>query len=310
MKAAQYATYGGPEVLHLSEIAKPSLKEGQILVEVNAASVNPFDYKLRRGTMKDTIPLTLPVTIGSDFSGVVIDANGSEYASGDEVYGQAIILSGASGAMAELTSVNLKSITKKPNNVDFVQASALPLVGVSAIQALKDHLQLEKGQKILIHGGAGGIGSVAIQLAKYIGAYVATTVSGEDTEFAKSLGADEVIDYKTQKFEDMLKDYDAVFDTVGGENPNKSLAVLKNGGKLVSMVGPIDENLAKEKNITALVQNSKTNTESLRRLKELVEEHVIKPKVDKVFSLEQVSDAYSFAETGHPNGKVVVKIKE
>lgn len=309
MKAAQFSTYGGPDVLRVTETEKPAPKENQVLVEVHAASVNPFDYKLRRGNMKDTIPLTLPVTIGSDFSGVVTDGNGSEFASGDEVYGQAIILSGASGAMAELTTVNLKSITKKPKNVDFVEAAALPLVGVSAIQALVDHIQLEKGQKILIHGGAGGIGSVAIQLAKHIGAYVATTVSGEDKEFVKSLGADEVIDYKTQKFEEMIKDYDAVFDTVGGENANKSLAVLKNGGRLVSMIGPIDENLAKEKNITALVQSSKTNSESLSRLRELVEENVIRPKVDKVFPLDQVSDAYSFAETGHPNGKVVVKIK-
>lgn len=307
MKAAQYNSYGDPHVIEINSNAPaPTPKEGQILVEVHAASANPFDYKLRRGYMKDSIPLQFPVTIGGDFSGVVIDSgNSSEYKRGDEVYGQALILTGASGSMAEFTAANTKNLSLKPQNISHDEAASLVLVGISAIQALEEHAKLQAGQKILIHGGAGGIGSIAIQLEKHIGAYVITTVGTDDIEFVKSLGADEVIDYNREKFQEKVHYVDVVYDAVG-KTIEESATVLKDGGVLVSMA---DVDGIKREGITAIAQNSGVTTARLQRLKELVESGVIKPQIAKTFSLEQAAEAYDFLENSHPKGKVVVHIK-
>ena len=313
MKAAQYNKYGGPEVIEINNNAsKPSASSGQVLVEVHAGSLNPFDYKLRTGYMQKMIPLQFPFTIGGDFSGIVTELgeNVSELKVGDEVFGQALALNGGSGAIAEFAASNVANSYLKPKNIDFLQTASLPLVGASAIQALEEHIKLKSGQKILIHGGAGGIGSISVQLAKYLGAYVATTASSKDMEFVKSLGADEVIDYKTQKFENLLKDFDAVFDTVGGETIDKSFRILKKGGVIVSMLGAPNSELAKQHNVTAIGQNTRINSEMLARLTELVEKGAIKPQVDKVFPLERTREAFEYFENGHPRGKVVIKIKE
>lgn len=307
MKAAQYNSYGDSNVIEINPNAPtPTPKEGQLLVEVHAASANPFDYKLRRGYMKESIPLQFPVTIGGDFSGVVIDfGNSNEYKKGDEVYGQALILTGASGSMAEFTAANTKNLSLKPQNISHDEASSLVLVGISAIQALEEHAHLQSGQRVLIHGGAGGIGSLAIQLAKHIGAYVITTVGTDDIEFVKSLGADEVIDYKKEQFQTMVKDVDVVYDAVG-KTIEESATVLKDGGVLVSMA---DVDGIKREGITAIAQNSGVTTARLQRLKELVESGVIKPQIAKTFSLDQAAEAYDFLENSHPKGKVVVHIK-
>ncbi len=320
MKAAQYHKYGGPEVIEITNNApKPSLGEGQVLVEVRSASINPFDWKLRAGYMKDMIPLSFPVTIGGDFAGIVaqLGSGVTDYKIGQEVYGQALIVNGGSGSVAEFVVANLKNIARKPSKADFIQASSLPLVGSSAIQALEDHIKLQKNQKILIHGGSGGIGSIAIQLAKHLGAYVATTVSSDSIEFAKQLGADEVIDYKTEKFEEKLKDFDAVYDTVGGETTNKSFLVLKKslpagwqGGVIVSMMGQPNEELAKKYGVTAIGQGTQTNTKHLTRLAELVDAGAIKPQIDKVFPLDQAREAFAHLESGHKQGKIVINIKQ
>jgi len=313
MKAAQYNKYGGPEAIEINGKApNPSASLGQVLVEVHAASLNPFDYKLRLGYMKEMIPLKFPVTIGGDFSGVVtqLGEGVSEFKIGDEVYGQALVLNGGSGAFAEFAASNVANAAHKPKSVDHIKAASLPLVGASAIQALEVHIKLKSGDRILIHGGSGGIGSIVIQLAKSIGAYVATTVGTDSIEFVKNLGADEVIDYKNQKFEELLKDFDAVFDTVGGETVNKSFKVLKKGGVIVSMLGAPNPELAKEYNVTAIGQNTRINDKTLSRLTELVEKGVIKAQVDKVFPFEQTKEAFEYFEKGHPRGKVVVKIKD
>lgn len=314
MRAVQYSKYGGPEVLEINESAPiPSVGEGQVLVEVHSASLNPFDYKLRLGYMKEMIPLQFPFTIGGDFSGVVRELGRSadgELKIGDQVYGQAIVLNGGSGAFAQMCSSNVANTALKPKSVDFLQAASLPLVGASAIQALEDNIKLKSGDRILIHGGAGGIGHIAVQLAKYLGAYVAATVKSQDIEFIKSLGADEAIDYQTQKFEEILHDFDAVFDTVGGETTEKSFKVLKKGGIIVSMLGAPNPELAKEYGVSAFGQNTATTTKKLVRLSELVDQAVIKPQVDKVFPLEQTREAFGYLENGHPRGKVVMKIKE
>lgn len=213
MKAVQINSYGGNDVLEINENAsKPSLSEDQVLVEVYAAGINPIDWKVRAGYLKEFVPLSFPATLGGDFSGVVVEVGEgiTNFKVGDEVYGQGGILNGGSGSFAEFVAANIGKTALKPNNLDFTQAAALPLAGVSALQALEDHIRLAKGQKILIHGGAGGIGTFAVQLAKSQGAYVATTVAGKDIDYVKSLGADEVIDYENEVFEDKLADFDAV----------------------------------------------------------------------------------------------------
>ncbi len=312
MKAVQFSKYGGSEVIEINENASmPTPAEGQVLVEVYASSINPFDDKLMHGYMKDNIPLEFPYTQGGDLSGVITKVGKGvlEFKAGDEVYGSALILNGGSGGMAEFASVNVKNIAFKPKKINFVQAASLPLVGSSVVQALEEHIKLQPSQKILIHGGAGGIGSLAIQLAKHIGAYAATTVSSADKKFVKSLGADQIIDYKKEKFEEILADFDAVYDTVGGRITDDSFKVLKKGGILVSMLGMPKEELAKEYGVNVIGQGTQTNREHLERLAQLIDQEVIKPQVDKVFPLEQVKDAFAYFEKGSPRGKVVVKIK-
>jgi|SRR6185369_5787894 len=311
MKAAQFTTYGGPEVLQINEVEIPFAQDGQVLVQIYAAGLNPFDYKLRRGYMKEMIPLVLPVTIGGDFAGVITSVgNGvSEFSVGDEVFGQANVVGGGSGTLAEFVTAKGGSVAKKPESVDFAQAAALPLVGVSAIQALIEHAKLEKGQKILIHGGSGGIGSLAIQLAKSIGAHVATTASAEHADFVRHLGADEVIDYKAQDFSTILKDFDVVYDTIGGDTYTKSFTVLKKGGIIVTMAAKPDAELDKKYDVTTIGQVTKTSTERLMRLAELVDAGKIKAEIEKMFPLEQAREAFDFFETKHPKGKIVVTIK-
>jgi alcohol dehydrogenase len=310
MKAAQINSYGGKEVLKtVNDAPKPKAEAGQVLVEVRAAAVNPFDWKVREGYMKDFLPLQFPATLGGDLGGVVAElGEGVEsFKIGDEVYGQANA-AGGQGSYAEFSPVKADQLALKPKSVDFVTAAALPLASVSAYQAIVEHVNLQSGQKILIHGGAGGIGSFAIQIAKHLGAYVTTTASANDSDFVKSLGADEVIDYKTQDFSAQLKDYNAVFDTVGGETYKKSYRILKPNGVLVSMVEQDDGGLAKKFNITAIHQGTKTTTEKLTKIAELVDVGAIKANVDKVFPLEEAGEALAYIQGGH-RGKVVIKIK-
>lgn len=311
MRAARINEYGGEEVLQtVADAPKPQAGAGQVLVEVYAASVNPFDWKVREGYMKEFIPLPFPATLGGDCTGVVaeIGEGVSGFAVGDEVYGQANAV-GGNGSYAEFTPVKAESLAPKPASLDFVTAAAVPLAGCSAYQALVDHANLQSGQKVLVHGGAGGIGSFAIQLAKHLGAYVATTAGGEDTDYVKGLGAEEVIDYKTQAFESLLSDYDVVFDTVGGETNSKSYQVLKPGGVLVSMVAEQDDNLVSQHNITYIQQSSKVTTGRLTELAKLIDQGVLKINVDKTFPLEEAGEAQAYLQAGKHRGKVVLKIK-
>src|SRR5919199_3938994 len=221
MKSIQIKRYGSSDVVEINNTAiVPGLSSGKILVEIKASGVNPIDWKIREGYMQQMIQLQFPSTLGMDFSGIIkqIGENiASDFKQGDEIYGQASVLKGGSGAFAELALADQDAIAHKPKTLNHLEAAALPLVGVSAWQALVENIGLSKDKKILIHGGAGGIGSIAIQLSKYLGAYVATTVSTNDKQFVQGLGADQVIEYKTQNFEDIIHDYDAVLDTVGGD---------------------------------------------------------------------------------------------
>ncbi len=311
MRAAQINKYGGNEVWEINQnTPKPFPSNEQILVEVRTASINPIDLKIRAGFLKERAPLQFPATLGGDFSGTIVDLGEgvSDFKTGDEVYGQAIILNGGSGSFAQFLVANAASLALKPKKANFEEAGALPLAGSSAVQALIDHINLQNGQKILIHGGAGGIGHIAIQVAKSLGAYVATTANSPHINFVKNLGADKVIDYKNQNFEDILKNFDAVFDTVGGETLNKSFAVVKKGGTIVSMLGQPNQELAEKYGVTAIGQGTVTNTKHLIQLAGLVDSGKIKVHIDKIFPLSKIREACDYQEKNHPRGKVVIKI--
>ncbi len=311
MKAAQLKAYGGKEAVVINEISKPEVGEGQVLVEVHAAGVNPIDWKVQLGYLKDFVPLELPVTLGGDPAGVVseVGSNVTEFKAGDEVYGQGNVLGGGSGSFAEFTLTKPTSIAKKSGKLSFAEAGAIPLAGVSAVQALYDHIGLTAKQKILIHGGAGGIGSMAIQIAKHLGAYVVTTVSANDVDYVKELGADEVIDYKAQKFEDVVKEFDAVYDTVGGETNKRSYQVLKEGGILVSMTEQPDEELSKKFQVKAIAQGTQVNPQRLSKLSELLDQGVVTVHIEKTFPLTQAAEALEYLQKTPPKGKVVVEVK-
>jgi NADPH:quinone reductase-like Zn-dependent oxidoreductase len=309
MKAARLQDYGGKDALAVMDAPKPEPDDDAVLVEVHAAGINPFDWKVREGLTRQMAELKFPATIGGDFAGDVV-ATGKDVRTvriGDAVYGQAGALSGQ-GSFAEFVPVKAGQLAPKPKSTDFIAAAALPLAAGSAYQALVDHMDLQKGQKILVHGGAGGIGSMAIQLAKHLGAYVATTVSAEQAGFVKSLGADEVIDYKGEDFGKLLKGFDAVFDTVGGGTTQKSYGVLRPGGALVSMVAQPDEELVKRHGVVFAAQFTQVTTDRLQAIAALVDQGALKPVIDKVFPLDEAAEALEYQKTGSPQGKVVLRI--
>lgn len=312
MKAAQINEYGDVSVVNVVDVEKPVAGEGQVLVSVYASSLNPFDTTVRSGNAQAWAPLQLPATLGGDVAGEVVEvgAGVENFKPGDKVYGQANAVAGNSGAFAEFAATKADQIAGEPTNVSFTEAAALPLVGVSALQALREHINLQSGQKLFINGGAGGIGEIAIQIAKSIGAYVATTATGEGIEAVKALGADEVIDYKTQDFTEILSSYDAVFDTVGGDLFTKSLAILKSGGVAVSMIAQADEAVVNELGVTAISQFTQVTTAKLDRLRELVESGVVKPHVGRIYSLDEVRDAFTARESYAVSGKIVLEIKK
>jgi alcohol dehydrogenase len=311
MFALQLKSYDPNEVITVNnDIELPVPSSNQLLVEVYAAALNPVDKSIMAGYLKEMI--TLPATLGGDFAGEVVEVGDAvlDFKKGDKVYGQAIVVNGGSGSLAQFVSANAANSALQPKNINFVEAASLPLAGVSALQALEEHIKLKSGQKILIHGGAGGIGSIAIQIAKGLGAFVATTVSTNDIEYVKKLGADKIIDFKTETFEDILQDYDAVFVTAAGDIANRSFRVLKKGGTLVSMLTPPNKDLAKKYNVTAIQQLTNTDTQKLNRLAELVNKGKVKPQIAKVFPIDQAIDAFKYLGEGHPRGKVVIKIKD
>lgn len=315
MRSVQINRYGGSEVIEINQsIPEPAVSAGKVLVSVKAASVNPADWKIREGGLQQMIQLQFPSTMGMDFSGVIKQVgegvSNSEFNQGDEVYGQAGVVNGGSGAFAEMALAKKESIANKPKRLSHAEAAALPLVGVSAWRALVENIGLSKGQKILIHGGAGGIGSIAIQLAKRLGAYVATTVSTNDKQFVQELGADQVIDYKTQNFEDMIHDYDAVFDTVGGDTYKRSFKVLKKGsGIIVSMLEQPDPQLMDQHGIKAIFQFTQADSERLTKVAKWVDENKdIRVNIDKTFSLDEAAKALDYQKDVHPKGKIVLTV--
>jgi alcohol dehydrogenase len=315
MKSIQIKKYGGSDVVEVNKTASvSSISSGKILVNVKASGVNPSDWKIREGYFQQRAPLQFPSTLGGDFSGIVKqieeddDDVSSDFKQGDEVYGYAPVLNGGSGAFAELALVNKDSIAYKPKSLNHLEAAGLPLVGVCAWQALVENIELSKDQKILIHGGAGGIGSIAIQLAKHLGAHVATTVSTNDKQFVQQLGADQIIDYKKENFEDVIHDYDAVLDTVGGETYVRSFKVLKRGGTIVSMLEQPNTELMNQYGIKAIFVFSQVNRQRLTKLAQWVDQNNIKVNIDKTFPLDEAGKALDYQNGVHPRGKVVLTV--
>jgi alcohol dehydrogenase len=311
MKSAQINKYGSSEVIEINQSTpEPIVSPGKVLVTIKAAGVNPADWKIREGGLQQMISLQFPSTLGIDFSGIIKEVgegvSPSEFKQGDEVYGQAGVVSGGSGAFAEMALANAESIAYKPKKLSHVEAAALPLVGVSAWWALTEDIGLSKSQKILIHGGAGGIGSISIQLAKYLGAEVATTVSTNDKQFVQELGADVIIDYKSQNFEDLVHDYDAVFDTVGGEIYKRSFKILKKGGIIVSMLEQTNSELTDQYGVKAIFRFAQANRERLTKLAQWVDKNNIRVNVDRKFSLDEAAKALDYQKDVHPRGKLVL----
>ncbi|MFD9625679.1 NADP-dependent oxidoreductase [Peribacillus muralis] len=331
MKAMVIDGYG-KVLMRLDEMPTPEIGEYEVLAEIHAASINPVDFKIRDGKVKLLVTYKMPLILGNDFSGVVakVGAKVSRFKVGDEIYARP--RKSKIGTFAEYIAIHEDDIALKPKNLSFEEAASIPLVGLTSYQALTDILQLQKGQKILIQAGAGGVGTFAIQLAKLMGATVATTASAAGANLVTSLGADEIINYKTEKFEEILKNYDAVFDTLGGETLEKSFQVLKSGGKIVSVSGLPNARFGKEygsgffktllfsaasHKLTALEKKHnvqytflfmKPSGEQLRIIANFIETGKIKPIIDRVFPFENAQKAMEYAESGRAKGKIILKI--
>ncbi|EJL41277.1 MULTISPECIES: NADP-dependent oxidoreductase [Brevibacillus] len=333
MKAIVIENYGKNAPLVLTEQPMPSVGEHDVLVEIHAASLNPIDFKIKEGKVKFLLSYKFPLILGNDFSGVVVKVGErvKAFKPGDEVYGRP--RKSRIGTLAEFIAVHEDDIWLKPQNLTFEEAASIPLVGLTTYQAFSDILHLQKGQKILIHAGSGGVGTFAIQLAKRMGAFVATTASDKGYELVKSLGADLIINYKKENFEEMLTGYDAVFDTLGGDVLEKSFRILKPGGQIVSVSGMPNARFGKEANlgwmktamlsivsrkITALERKTQTKYHflfmkasgaQLKILTEMIEAGQIKPVIDKVYQLKDTAQAFDYLESGRAKGKVIVKVK-
>ncbi|MNO23142.1 Zinc-type alcohol dehydrogenase-like protein [compost metagenome] len=333
MKAITIEKYGKDVPIVMTEQPLPHIGKHDVLVEIHAASLNPIDYKIKEGKVKLLLSYSFPLILGNDFSGVIVKvgARVSAFKPGDEVYGRP--RKNRIGTLAEYIAVHEEDIWLKPQNLNFEEAASIPLVGLTTYQAFTNILHLQKGQKILIHAGSGGVGTFAIQLAKLMGAFVATTASDKGYELVKSMGADLIINYKKENFEEVLTGYDAVFDTLGGAALEKSFRVLKPGGQIVSISGLPNARFGKEtklgwmktailsiasRKITALEKKyhttyhflfMKPSGTQLKVLKEFIEGGHIKPVIDKVYHMEETAQAFSYLEGGGAKGKVVIKIK-
>lgn len=310
MKAARIEEYGSTDVIEIEEIDRPRVGTGEVLVEVYASSINPIDIAIREGYMSQMTEL--PLTLGLDAAGVVMEVGEevSGLSRGYKVYGEFCVRTKGSGAFAQYAKAPAPLVAKMPSNLNFIEAGAAPLTGTSAVQALTEHIGLQPRQKILIHGGAGGIGTMAIQIGKRLGAYVAATATGEGIDYVKQLGVDKVIDYKAQAFDELLSGYDAVLDTVSGETYERSFKVLKPGGIIVSMLHPPDEELEKKYEVKAIFQLTNVSTKNLNKLRGYFEEGAVTIEIEKIFPLDQIREAFKAKETGDVRGKIAIEIKK
>lgn len=326
MKVLQIIKYGElKDSLSINEIEKPSIKASDILIETKAAGLNPIDYKMVSGGLKDMVPLSFPSTIGFDVSGVIVEkgAEVTKFELGDAVYTR--VPQQQMGTVAEYVAVESRVVSKKPDNISFEEAAGLPLVGLTSIQALES-VGIKEGDRVLIHAGSGGVGTFAIQYAKAKGAFVYTTTSTTNVDMVKALGADRVIDYKTEDYKTIAKDLDIVFDTLGGNYTLEAFEIIKEGGKVTTIAGFPDEESAKHLGLTnyklpeelsSLIKERSAvykhtwmqpNGEQLDKLSSMVKDTKIKPVIDKVFSFEDSIEAYLYLSTGRAKGKVIISL--
>ena len=332
MKAFVLKRYGKSAQLEFAEMPKPKIKPDEMLVQIHAVGLNPIDNMIAKGTFKPILKFQLPATMGSDLAGVVVEVGNrvTRFKQGDAVYANIFDL--GIGSLAEFAAVPERFAAHKPANLDFIQAASAPMVGLTSWQALKERAHLKPGQKVFIPAGSGGIGTFAIQFAKYLGAKVGTTTSTGNIGLVQGLGADEVIDYKKQEFENILHDYDVVLGTVKGDVIEKSLRILKPNSVIVSLVGPLDAAFAKARNMNFFMefvfglmsrkiirQARQRGTEysflfvrpdghQLAEISKMIEARHIVPVIDKVFPFDQTKEALAYLEQGRAKGKVVVKI--
>jgi NADPH:quinone reductase-like Zn-dependent oxidoreductase len=333
MKAFTISRYSKTDALQLTDMPVPIVLDNDVLVEIHAASVNLLDSKIKSGEFKALLAYKLPLVLGHDVAGVVVKvgANVRRFKVGDAVYARPADY--RVGTFAELIAMNENDVARKPNNISMEEAASIPLVGLTAWQALVEKTQLQKGQKVFIQAGSGGVGTFAIQLAKFLGATVATTASAANADWLKGLGADVVVDYKTQDFETLLSNYDVVLNSQDTKTLHKSLSTLKAGGQLISISGPPDAQFASEaglpwfmKGVMSLLSYKirkaakqrqinyaflfmKAQGKQLEKITALIEAGVIHPVVDKVFAFDQTNEALAYVESGRAKGKVVIKVK-
>ncbi|MEO6921293.1 MAG: NADP-dependent oxidoreductase [Collimonas sp.] len=333
MKAYFIKRYGKSDVLTSGELPEPVLRDDDVLVQIHAAGVNPLDNKIRDGEFKLLLPYEMPLILGNDLAGVIVrvGARVRRFKVGDEIYARPD--DDRIGTFAEFIAVKEDSLALKPGNLTMVEASSIPLAALTAWQTLVEKGKLKTGQKVLIHAGSGGVGTIAIQLARYIGATVATTASAANADMLKALGADIVIDYKKDDFSTKLKGYDLVLDTQGGDTLKKSLSVLKSGGKLIGIAGPPDPDFARLRGMNGFLRLvmgmlsygirkaarrsgasysfhfMTASGQQLGEITRLIEAGHIRPVVDRVFPFEETKQALDYVETGRTKGKVVIKVR-
>jgi NADPH:quinone reductase-like Zn-dependent oxidoreductase len=333
MKALTFKRYGKSPEVGFADVPRPTPKANELLVQIHAAGLNPIDNMVPTGIFKPVLRFQLPATLGSDLAGVVTEVGSrvTRFKPGDAVF--ASIFDLGTGSLAEFAVVPESAAALKPANLDFVQAASIPMVGLTSWQALKERANLRPVQKVFIPAGSGGIGTFAIQLAKRLGARVGTTTSTGNVELVRSLGADEVVDYKKEEFEKVLRGYDAVLGTVRGDAIEKSIGILKPGSKIVSLVGPLDAafararrlnfllafvfglmsrkitRMARKREVTYSFLFVRPDGDQLTEIGELLKVGRIRPVIDKVFPFEQAKDALAYLAQGRSKGKVVVKIK-
>jgi NADPH:quinone reductase-like Zn-dependent oxidoreductase len=307
MKAIQIHNYGGPETLHYEDAAMPEITSDEVLVKVIAASVNPIDWKVRKGYMASRTKITFPFIPGWDLSGIVEGTGAlvTRFKKGDAVFARSD--TSRNGSYAEYVAVRGVDMAFAPHHIPLKHAAGAPLAAQTAWQGLLEEGRLNKGQSVLIHGASGGVGTFAVQLAKLAGAHVIATTSAESIELVKSLGADDVIDYKSEDFSAKLKNIDLVFDTIGGETQKKSWGIIKKGGTLVSTVGA-DQKDAEEYQVTGKSFFMISNGARLQEIATLIDTAKLKIIIDKEFPLTEAKAAQELSESGHAHGKIILTV--
>ena len=310
MQAVRFHSYGHPAVLLLEEVPRPTAGSDEVLVRVHAAGVNPLDWKVRAGHLKDWLPHRLPLIPGWDVSGVVeaLGPDVTAFKTGDAVYG--MLDFGRDGAYAEYVAAGIRTLALKPSSLDHVQAAAVPLAALTAWQSLFDSASLSAGQTVLIHGAAGGVGHFAVQFAKWKGAKVIGTASAGNESFLRELGADKVIDYRTTRFEEAVGGVDVVLDTIGGETQQRSWQVLKKGGILVATLGISSPEAPGEHGVRGAGVSVHPDPAQLAQIAALIDAGDLKPVIAAVLPLTEAARAHEMSQTGHGRGKIVLKVRD